>query len=261
MGSFADGDEMEGSMGEGDESTMSGIAYENGDDEELRRQSVPAITAQHVSGSQGDPYSRTYPPAGPRTSTTGLYPPNASQTQASTSTTTSVPSSMASAPTTTASVSSIPVSGGSGVYSQAGMTESPKPLSPGIPGHETSNMGRQRSPSLTQQMQQQQFGRRQSELQSPHSGQPRPKLPGLSHPGFAAPGSAAAFPVGRGAPGSQQPGGDTGNMFAQSDPSVWAYIQTLEEKVKSLSDKVVSLDHEVVTLKKQLETRDGPAVG
>lgn len=267
MGSFVDGDEMDGSLAGGNESTMSGLAYDNGDEEELRRQSVPAINAQHVAGGQNDnnhgPHSRTYPPTGSRSVTSGLYPPNASQTQASTSTTASVPGSMASGPTTTPSISSMPASGGSAaLFSQAGMTESPKPLSPGIPGQETSNMGRQRSPSLTRQLQQQ-MGRRTSELQSPHGGQPRPKLPGLSHPGFAAPGSAAAtgFAVGRGAGAPAQPSGDSGNMFAQSDPSVWAYIQTLEEKVKSLSDKVLFLDHEVVTLKKQLETRDGPTMG
>jgi hypothetical protein len=50
-------------------------------------------------------------------------------------------------------------------------------------------------------------------------------------------------------------------MFAQSDPSVWAYIQTLEDKVKSLSDKIVSLDHEMSTLKKQLESREGVPAG
>jgi hypothetical protein len=50
-------------------------------------------------------------------------------------------------------------------------------------------------------------------------------------------------------------------MFAQSDPSVWAYIQTLEEKVKSLSDKVVTLDQEVASLKKQLEPREGSITG
>jgi hypothetical protein len=50
-------------------------------------------------------------------------------------------------------------------------------------------------------------------------------------------------------------------MFAQSDPSVWAYIQTLEEKVKSLSDKVLSLDHEMATLKSKLENREGVPAG
>jgi regulator of replication initiation timing len=46
-------------------------------------------------------------------------------------------------------------------------------------------------------------------------------------------------------------------MFAQSDPSVWAYIQALEEKVKNMSEKLASLDHEVAGLKKQLSEREG----
>ncbi|POR35364.1 Zinc finger and BTB domain-containing protein 7A [Tolypocladium paradoxum] len=261
MGSFADGDELDGAMGEGDEATMSGIAYDNGDEEELRRQSLPGMGSQHASGDGYGAHSCTYPPAGPRAAASGLYAPNVNpaQTATATNSSSSVPNSMASNHTASTSISSsMPAGGGNaGMYSQSGMTESPKALSPGLPGHDSSNIARQRSPSLSQQFQQQQMGRRQSELQSPHSGQPRPKLPGLSHPGFAAPGGTAAFPHGRTPSAAQAAGGDSGNMFAQSDPSVWAYIQTLEDKVKSLSEKVVSLDQEVAGLKKQLEARDG----
>jgi hypothetical protein len=143
------------------------------------------------------------------------------------------------------------------MYSQAGMTESPKPLSPGAQG-QNQNQDRQRSPNPVQQLQQQQFGRRQSDLQSPHATQGLPKLPGLSHPGFSAPNNSAGFPPRRSS-GAGQGTGDNGNMFAQSDPSVWAYMQALEERVKSLTDKVVSLDSEVVSLKKQLATRETAA--
>ncbi|CAM1507351.1 Fc.00g069920.m01.CDS01 [Cosmosporella sp. VM-42] len=257
MGSFADGDEVDGMM-DADDSTMSGLTYDNGEDDELRRQSLPSINAQHVAGAQGEAYgahSRTYPPAGPRASTGGLYPPNVNQTQASSNTSPSAQNSLASSHTPNTSISSIPVTGANtGMYSQAGMTESPKPLSPGVQGHDSTNIARQRSPSLSQQLQQQQFGRRQSELQSPHSGQPRPKLPGLSHPGFSAPNSTA-FSHARSGSGAQA-AGESGNMFAQSDPSVWAYIQSLEEKVKSLTETVSSLVHEVATLKQQNENRD-----
>ena len=254
MGSFADGDELD--VGDGDDSAMSGLAYDNGEDDEFRRQSMPGISSQH----QGDAYaahSRTYPPAGPR-SASGLYPPGVGQAQGGTSTSGSVQNSMGGSHTPNTSISSLPVSGGgAGVYSQAGMTESPKALSPGAQGQDPG-LTRQRSPNPSQQQsqqQQQQFGRRQSDLQSPHSGQARPKLPGLTHPGFAAP-TTSGMPHTRTSSGAQ-PGGDSGNMFAQSDPSVWAYIQTLEEKVKALSDKVVTLDQEVASLKKQMEPREG----
>lgn len=259
MGSFADGDELDNSMADPDDSTMSGLGgYDNGEEDELRRQSLPSINAQHVSGGSADSYSahsRTYPPAGPRGSTGGLYPPNVNQSQASSNASASIPNSMASGHTPNTSISSVPVGGGNaGMYSQTGITESPKPLSPGVQGHEPTSIARQRSPSLSQQIQQQQFGRRQSELQSPHSGQARPKLPGLSHPGFA-PSNSTGFSHNRSGSGAQA-SGDSGNMFAQSDPSVWAYIQTLEEKVKSLTEKVASLDHEVAVLKQQNETHD-----
>lgn len=168
MGSFAETDDMDGpSMADGDDS-MAGVVYGNEEDmtEEERRLSLPSIKAQHVAG-QGNmegyaPHSRTYPPAGPRPGTTGgLYPPNVDRGASSTNTSPSMPNSIAGGHTPNTSVSSMPVSGGS-IYSQSGMTESPKPLSPGT-GHDTANIARQRSPSLTQQFQQQQFGRRPSE--------------------------------------------------------------------------------------------------
>lgn len=256
MGSFADGDELDGAIGEGEDSAMSGVAYENVEDEDLRRQSLPSMGVQHSSGDNYGVHSRTYPPAGTRPPASGLYPPNVNQNQIGTTSSSSVPDSMASSHTANTSVSSIPGgSGGGGMYSQAGMTESPKPLSPGLPGHEPANLARQRSPSMSQQYQQQQMGRRASELQSPHSGQSRPKLPGLSHPGFVAPNSGN-YSHGR-TPSGAQSAGDSGNMFAQSDPSVWEYIRLLEDKIKSLSDKVVSLDQEVVSLKKLLDNREG----
>ncbi|KAF7548250.1 hypothetical protein G7046_g8745 [Stylonectria norvegica] len=249
MASFVDGDELDGSMADPDDSTMSGLTYDNGDEDDLRRQSLPSIAAQHVAGSQSDGYGphRTYPPRGPATWHRWTIP--------------SERNSLASSHTPNTSISSMPVGGGNaGLYSQAGMTESPKPLSPGVPGHDAPNIARQRSPSLSQQLQQQQFGRRQSELQSPHSTQPRPKLPGLTHPGFAAPSTTTGFSHARTGSGAQPAAGESGNnMFAQSDPSVWAYIQTMEDKVKSLTDKVMFLEHEIAGLKQQNETRDTSA--
>ncbi|WYZ34422.1 hypothetical protein EsH8_I_000698 [Colletotrichum jinshuiense] len=265
MGSFAETDDMDGpSMNDGDES-MAGIVYANEEDltEEERRMSLPSIKAQHVAGGQGsiegyNAHSRTYPPAGPRPGTGGLYPPNVDRGTTSSTTSPSMPNSIAGAHTPNTSISSLPVSGAS-VYSQSGMTESPKPLSP---GHDTNNIARQRSPSLTQQFQQQHYGRRPSDRHTP--------------PAFAAPTTqTGATPAGtahaRGASGTQAGSGaeNGGNMFA-TDPGVWAYIQSLEDKVKQLSDKVTAfekaesakqaqiglLTSEVTGLKKQLQARD-----
>lgn len=279
MGSFADGDELDNGMVDPDDSTMSGLAYDNGDEDELRRQSLPSINAQHVQGAQESysTHARTYP--SPRHGTSVLYPPNVNQNQAGTNAAAAVNvvNNLAAGHTPNSSISSLPVAANSAnLYGQP-MTESPKPLSPGQT-QDTSGIARQRSPSLTQQLQQQQqqqqFGRRTSDLQSPHSAQGRPKLPGLTHPGFAAPNSTG-FSHNRSGSGSQQAqqaptqtptqqtqgqqqtaNNESGNMFAQSDPSVWAYVQTLEEKVKALTDKVMSLDQEVTGLKQQLDVRD-----
>ncbi|KZZ94845.1 hypothetical protein AAL_04956 [Moelleriella libera RCEF 2490] len=256
MGSFADGEDLDGSMAEGEDSSMSGVAYDNPDEEELRRQSLPSIGSQQPSGDNYSAHSRTYPPAGPRSSAGGLYQATVSTGQIATTGSSSVPDSMASSHTASTSISSAPGGiGGTVMYSQAGMTESPKPLSPGLPAHEAAHAPRQRSPSSSQQYQQPLVARRPSDLQSPHSGSQRPKLPGLSHPSFPTPNSSS-YNHTRTSSGAQAPG-DSGNMFAQSDPSVWEYIRLLEDKIKSLSDKVVSLDDEVVTLKKRVDIRDG----
>ncbi|KAK2057030.1 hypothetical protein LY76DRAFT_120558 [Colletotrichum caudatum] len=269
MGSFAETDDMDGtSMHDGDDS-MAGIVYGNEDDmtEEERRLSLPSIKAQHVAGGQGSidgysTHSRTYPPAGPRPGTGGLYPPNVDRGVASSNTSPSMPNSIAGAHTPNTSVSSVPVSGAS-VYSQSGMTESPKPLSP---GHDTNNVARQRSPSLTQQFQQQHYGRRPSDRHTP---------PGsFAAPTTQAGAAPAAATHNRGSSGTQPASGaeNGGNMFA-TDPGVWAYIQSLEDKVKQLSDKVTAfekaestkqaqiglLTSEVTGLKKQLEARDAEA--
>ncbi|SPJ80163.1 related to zinc finger protein crol gamma [Fusarium torulosum] len=258
MGSFVDDNDLENSIAEADESAMSGLAYDNVEEDELRRQSLPSITAQHVAGSQADAYgahARTYPPPGVRPGTGGLYPPNVNQNQASTNSSQTAGNNIAGH-NGNAGISSV-AAANANMYSQTGITESPKPLSPGVQGHDSNNLARQRSPSLTQQLQQAQFGRRASDLQSPHNPQSRPKLPGLSHPEFAPPGSNS-FNHTRSGSGAQA-ANDSGNMFAQSDPSVWAYVQTLEDKVKALTEKVSTLDHVVADLKQQMETRDAAA--
>lgn len=219
MGSFGGDDDYEGSnAGDGDDGVMDGVLYTNGSshqsehemtEEERRRFSLPSIKAQHVSESgSGDgyaPHSRTpstYPPAGPRPGQPpgGLYPPNVDRgggSPASTSTSPSMQNSVTAGHTPNTSLSSVPQQNtGSSIFSQSGMTESPKPLSPGGMhslqlGHGPS-INRQRSPSLKTQFQQQHYGRRQSgissppivspglSLPSPHATSHAPKLPGLA---------------------------------------------------------------------------------
>lgn len=168
MGTFVD-DGMDGSMHDGDDS-MTGVVYPNDDsmtDEERRQLSQPGVKGSQAPGAPFSatmylPQARTYPPAGPgERPSGGLYPPlsqerghpQVNQTN-SNSTNSSVPSAVAGA-------------AGSTVYAPgAGMTESPKPLSPSA-AHDVASHNRQRSPSQSQQYQQQHFARRLSGRQSP----------------------------------------------------------------------------------------------
>ncbi|KAH0536704.1 hypothetical protein FGG08_006445 [Glutinoglossum americanum] len=235
-------DSMDGLLFTGDEA--GDVDEDDETAEERRRLSLPSIKAQDTSISssqqhqrqQGQPspnqseyqsqqHPSTYPPfrgrgAGPPIGS--LYPPNAHGSNSSTGnsprlqTNTTVPPN-----TTTTSASSATASaGGSSILSQGGMTESPKPLSPaGMLSHQlghsdspggSASSNRLRSPSLTQQMQQQQYGRKPGGRTPPpvlpvpggsanshqhlhhhhyHSSAPAPQhhLPAISHHGLPPP--------------------------------------------------------------------------
>jgi hypothetical protein len=307
MGSFGGDDDYEGSNAGDDDGGMDGVMYTNGTphneadmtEEERRRFSLPSIKAQHVAGNQGsqDSYTShsrapsTYPPAGPRSvqPSGGLFPPNAERgTTSSSGTSPSLQSHATSGHSPGGSLSSMAVSTGGGMFSQSGMTESPKPLSPaGMHSHQLGHdpsINRQRSPSLTTQFQQQHFGRRQSgrasptgmSLPSPHGISQGPKLPALT--GLAPPDqrytlssqapaqhsttnggsqvqSAAGSPStmfqpprsgGPGPPHQQgsSSGDSSNNICAGGERGVWAYCQTLEDRVKQLGDEVTTLRNE-----------------
>lgn len=279
---FGDDDFQDASQLEGD-STMSGVVYEGANEadmteEDRRRLSLPTptIKAQHVQGGQAPsegyaPHSRTYPPSA---STGGrLFPPNVEHGSVSSAVSGAAPATGVNA----------------SLYSQTGMTESPKPLSPGQ-AHDGS-ITRQRSPSLTTQFQQQQFGRHQTDRQTPpgssqHSSYPEALVAQLSSvPGFAtsdgryAPqGNAQAAATGpqagdvsqQSAAGTEQHGGDgSANSFLGADQSIWVYIHNLEENFKEMSarvenleqsersheERIVQLNDEVAMLRAQLEMK------
>jgi hypothetical protein len=212
--------------GPGGDESMDGLMYtgeashepENMDDEpegmDDRGQSLPSIRrhdappAPHYQhSSEGQPayqarQSNTYPPVARRQPTAGtLYPPTASHgpgTNTSTSPGNSI--NQYGAPPYAPSGYQ---SGAPNVFAHGGMTDSPKPLSPagmgGPPhGHPDSNIHRNRSPSLSQQFQQPQYGPRRTHgratppppmgLPPPmsgtgHSNAPHlPSLPGLTPP-------------------------------------------------------------------------------
>ncbi len=246
MGSFADDDEFNegsretqesGQRGGGGEEGMEGLLYngegsgetdrmdENRESAEGRRRlSLPGIKAHDATSSQrsDDPsqsqqptlqpqrHPSTYPPiaAARRESQAagGLYPPSPSRGG-------TFSTGQSTAGTSISSAFNV---GGTSMYAQGGITESPKPLSPGGAsshqlGHpESVSITRHRSPSLTQQFQQHRFGRRDSGRTPPTIALPPPVHgPGTSHPpqlpalsGLAPPESRFTLPSQ--ASGSQQ---------------------------------------------------------
>ncbi|KAI0848854.1 hypothetical protein F5Y00DRAFT_253109 [Daldinia vernicosa] len=245
LGSFLGEEEADGSSHlEGDDSAMTGVVYDVSNEgelteEERRRLSLPSIKAQHVQGS----------------ATGRLYPPNVDRGSGS--------SNASQTPGT--SISSLPVGATNpALYAQSAMTESPKPLSPsGGQGHDSANINRQRSPSLTAQFQQQHFNRHQSDRHTP-------PVPGFSA-ADAARYAASAGAVQGSAPTAQSASGSSGqqivagsgishshvsngpsqnggsgdstsnNIFA-TDQGIWAYIHGLEEQVRQLNERVQAME-------------------
>lgn len=225
MGSFGADDKSEERMKAGDGESMPGVMYTgetSHEPEHMEEDSgspggtrFPSIRRHEASA---DEHHRqppehpsmyltrqpsTYPPVAARPPAGGLYPPpiasprggsGASSAQSSTKQPSYPPPPGAAAPGGFQS-------SGPNVFAQGGMTESPKPLSPGGMtshqlGHSDSGIHRNRSPSLTQQFQQQRFGRRTTghntsppmSLPPPHPGASHshapqlPSLPGLTPP-------------------------------------------------------------------------------
>lgn len=194
-------------MRAGDGDSMSGIMYTaeashepehmDEDIDSPSGRSLPSIRKHdappdelhgHVSDHQTMYQSRqpsTYPPVAARQPTGGLYPPaNASPRGGSGPSSTQSSLGLSSYPPPVSSGFQAPAPN---VFAQGGMTESPKPLSPaGISshqlGHADTGIHRNRSPSLTQQFQHTQFGRRTTGHNiSPPMSLPPPN-PGSSHP-------------------------------------------------------------------------------
>ena len=208
MGSFGGDDKSEGrSKSTGQDDSMPGLIYtgeashepermdEDSESIDARGTSLPSIRKhdapsephhhQHLSESHSTYQPRqpsTYPPVAARQPSGGLYPPSASHGGgSSTSTTPGAPGSLNQHSLSAGNGSSTFQAPGPNVFSQGGMTESPKPLSPG--GHPDSAVHPNRSPSLAQQFQQQQYGRRANNAHntSPPMGLPPPPITGPNH--------------------------------------------------------------------------------
>ena len=243
MSGFAGEDDFDGGASGADDSAMSNVLYDgtpNADmEEEHRRLSMPSIKAQNASGQPAadgynNAHSNTYPPAGQRPG--GLYPPNVDRGPTSTNAPPAAPNSH----TSHASITSLPMSAGSSsMYSQSGMTESPKPLSPG---------GHPRPPNEQQQA--------ASGLSLPaHGMSPAAKQAWLSqyppadrdatkgNTSSAGPQPTAGRIQGRAVGGATQAEGGTpvgGALFtASAEHPYWTYFQHFEDRLKAVQDQAL----------------------
>lgn len=241
MGSFGGDDRHEERLRASDGDSMPGIMYtgeashepENMDEdtESIGGKSLPSIR-KHDAPPASDTHHRqgsdqtsmyqsrqpsTYPPVAARPPNSGgLYPPPLMSPRGGSGSSTAQ-SSLNQHPQGPGGPSAFQAPSHD-AFAHGGMTESPKPLSPGGSnshqlGHADTGMHRNRSPSLTQQFQQQQFGRRHTgnttspsmNLPPPHSttnNSNAPQLPplqGLSNltppdPRFTLPSQAGSNP-------------------------------------------------------------------
>ncbi|KAK4099808.1 hypothetical protein N658DRAFT_487392 [Parathielavia hyrcaniae] len=195
-------------------------------DDERRRLSMPSIKTQHVAGAENysGGHSNTYPPAGQRpAAASGLYPPNVDRGSSSSNTANN------HTPQTSIS-SSIPLSAGSsGMYSQTGMTESPKPLSPGVQGNAA---GQPRAGNGAQQL----------------------SLPTHATPGQRGRGRAAAAAASGAAP---PPGtASSSNGVVAPDWGAYTYFQHLEGMVQRLTNQVEAEASSKAQLLEKLNAHD-----
>lgn len=289
-------------MGDGKGEDMDGVVYgdhdaEAEDDEDgdgRRRVSEPARKRQNTGNSTQGSYhqhSSTYPPIGVNRSAVvhnnlrPLYPPASGGPSRDQSTNISpklAPSSISSVHFSNA--------GQPNMFAHGGMTESPKPLSPGQAdqhrlGAPDGSIGPPpRSPSMSQQIHQNMsrgLGRGSSPTvlaPPPQAGVTHlPSLPGLN-PNIAKQGSQAGRANGPSMlnqqvpsqPGSMSSHGtnSVGSTREMGDKNVWVYVRELEGKVatmnKDYEQKMATMAEEMATLRAQLAQQHpaaGPAPG
>ncbi|KAK4177967.1 hypothetical protein QBC36DRAFT_183799 [Triangularia setosa] len=245
MGGFGEEDyEASGA----DDSAMSGVLYDanaSGDMmEDDRRRSLPSIKAQHVPGQPGvdgyNAHSNTYPPVGQRPG--GLYPPNVDRGSTSSNTSPTVPNSH----TPHTSISSVPLSaGGASMYSQSGMTESPKPLSPG--GTQANQGLLQRSPHETHQaasgLSLPAHGMSPTTKQAWLSQYPpadRDAIKGNTAPATQATGRGRGRAASGAAAAAQGAAPVDGSLFGTEQQPHWTWFQHFEERLKQAQEQMVA---------------------
>ncbi|CAG5175511.1 uncharacterized protein ALTATR162_LOCUS8121 [Alternaria atra] len=264
---------MDDDLGDKGDEGMDGVIYTGepdgeGDEDEdgSRRVSEPARKRQNTGNSTQGSYSHhssTYPPIAANRSSSSqnnlrpYYPGSSAQP-------TDV--SPKAAPTSISSIQNANTQ--SNVFAQGGMTESPRPLSPGQQeqhrlGAPESSLPGSRSPSLSHHMHQQQNyarGRGTPPVglapPSTSNGPHLPSLPGLSPMPLnrALKAEKAMVP-----PGSMSSHGGSGSSMREvmgNQVDVWQYVREIEARMarmeKEHNDKIATLQNEITTLRAQL---------
>lgn len=281
---MADGKGEEGMDGVVYHGEHDGEAEDDEDGDGRRRVSEPARKRQNTGNSTQGPYhhhSSTYPPLAvnrasmSHSSQRSLYPSGSGGPSREHSTNISpkiAPSSL----------SSIHYSSGQpNVFAHGGMTESPKPISPGQNeqsrlGAPDGSIGPPRSPSLSQQLHQS-FPRGGGRGSSPMALAPPPQgagphlpsLPGLN-PMISKQGSQGGKGSGPSMLQHQQVPSQPGSMsshgassvgsmrevMGNQNPDVWAYVRELEGRMARMHEehekKITSQQEEISSLQAQL---------
>lgn len=279
--SFGMDEDMMDGKGEGD---MDGVIYtgdpeDEDEDDEGRRESEPMRKRQNTgtSTSSYHQHSSTYPPIAANrgsVSQNNLRPYHQASSMQSTNISPKMPPS---------SLSSIHNANQQNSFAQVGMTESPKPLSPGQQeqrrlGARDGSVPGSRSPNLSHIAQQNYahgaprgtppMGLAPANSNAPHL----PALPGLgsmhskqgsqggkgggpsllSHAPMGAPTTVSQ-------PGSMSSHGGSGSSIREvmgGQVDVWQYVRDIESRMarmeKEYNDKIANMQNEITTLRAQL---------
>ncbi|KAF2280763.1 uncharacterized protein EI97DRAFT_497526 [Westerdykella ornata] len=268
--------------------TMDGIMYherdgegDEDDDGTGRRVGEPPRKRQNTGNSMQGPYhqqhSSTYPPIARGPSSHNLHPMYSSgPVGPSRDQATDVSPKIAPA-----SLNNLPYHANSqpNVFSQGGMTESPKPLSPGqadqhrLGAHDGTLPSHPRSPNMGQQMHQQNFSRRTGRGSSPRAlGPPQqhaggPQLPPLHGMAQGGKGSGPSMlhqqipgPGTESQPGSMSSHGGSGSsmreIMGRPTVDVWQTVREMENRMARMEEehqkRIQSLQEEVTKLRAQL---------
>ncbi|KAF2759411.1 hypothetical protein EJ05DRAFT_345027 [Pseudovirgaria hyperparasitica] len=271
---------MDDEMGDGRGEEMDGVEYQHGDRENEdgqdatdRRISEPTRrgSARQDSMAGFQPHGSTYPPVmavnrNPGNSVRPIYPPTTAGTRDQSMNLSPKPNSLSTAHFASAQPS--------GVYSHTGMTESPKPISPGQTDHKRlgstggPSVPGGRSPNMSQHMNPHSFAQgagRGASLPPPHGLANAPQLPqlpglapstGTTDPRLAVMQPNASNPGSTSSHGASSGGSMREIMGGSRDNDMWIALRDMEransQRQAEYEARIAQLERELATVRAQL---------